>query len=367
MVPDVTLTNNGSVDGSTAINVSYFANGQLVMYSGSVKLWELDPVEIVARTKPATVMSSVAGLEQQVFNEEGVDIPTFKNYLRTRNQALVVNRNSTMRDHADRQQPFNLKVAWSATQTIGAAGKIYDIGWLQVMQADGLRGLTMGAVNPVPGRRILPVPLHDTITENPPVAGAPSGAVKLGDDGSFAVMLPANRAVTWNLLDGAGIKSQVKERYWVSFAPGEIRTCAVCHGVNTNNQANVAGLPQNKSQALRLLLQFWKGNNPPGTMQHSNSTIVSRKDSGSATLSVTRTGGSVGPVSVNYATADGTAVAGTDYTATSGMLTWLDGDTTAKTITIPLLNNPTIAASKDFTVILSGAVNGSVGRLRPRL
>lgn len=87
MVPDVTLTNNGSVDGSTAINVSYFANGQLVMYSGSVKLWELDPVEIVARTKPATVMSSVAGLEQQVFNEEGVDIPTFKNYLRTRNQA----------------------------------------------------------------------------------------------------------------------------------------------------------------------------------------------------------------------------------------------------------------------------------------
>jgi hypothetical protein len=362
MLPDApALTNNGSVDGSTAVNLSYFANGQLVTYSGSVKLWELDPTEIVARTKPSTVTSSVAGLEQQVFNEEGVDIPTFKNYLRTRNQALVVNRNSTMRDRADRQQPFNLKVAWSATQTIGAAGKIYDIGWLQVMQADGLRGLTMGGANPIPGRRILPVPLHDTISENPPAAGAPSGAVKLGDDGSFAVVLPANRAVTWNLLDGPGTKSQVKERYWVSFAPGEIRTCAVCHGINTKNQANVDGLPQNKSQALRSLLQFWKGNNPPGSMQHSSSTIVSRKDSGSATLSVTRTGGSVGPVSVNYATANGTAVAGTDYAATSGTLTWLDGDTTAKTITIPLLNNPTIAASKNFTVALSGAINGSIG------
>jgi hypothetical protein len=163
------------------------------------------------------------------------------------------------------------------------------------------------------------------------------------------------------LLDGAGTKSQVKERYWVSFAPGEIRTCAVCHGINTNNQANVAGLPQNKSQALRTLLQFWKGNNPPGTMQHSIAAVVSRKDSGVATLSVTRIAGSVGPVSVNYATANGTAVAGADYTATSGTLTWSDGDTAAKTITIPLLNNPTIAATKDFTVALSGPVNGSIG------
>ena len=361
MVPDVTLTSNGVVDGSTATNLSYYASGQLVTYSGAIKLWELDPVEIVARTKPATLANSVAAIEQQVFSEEGVDIPTFKTYLRNHNAALVVNRNSTMRDHADHQQPFNLKVAWSATQTVGAAGKIYDIGWLQIMQADGLRGLTMGGASPVPGRRVLPVPLHDTISENPPVAGAPSGAVKLGNDGSFAAVLPANRSVTWHLLDGAGTQSQVKERYWVSFAPGEVRTCAVCHGLNTSNQANVAGLPQNKPQALRTLLQFWKGNNPPGSMQHASASLTLLKNAGTATLTVTRSGGSVGPVSVNFATANGTAVAGTDYTSTSGTLAWADGDTLPKMISVPVLNNPNIAASKDLSVILSGPVNGSLG------
>src|SRR5205823_3281156 len=127
-------------------------------------------------------------------------------------------------------------VSWSATQTLSssylAGQKVYDIGWLQVLQADALRGFTMGGATPVAGRRVLAMPLHDTYAANPPTAGAPAGAVKLGNDGSFAVIVPANRAVTWDLLDGTGTVSQIKERYWVNFAPGEIRTCAVCHGIN---------------------------------------------------------------------------------------------------------------------------------------
>ena len=39
---------------------------------------------------------------------------------------------------------------------------------------------------------------------------------------------------------------------------------------------------------------------------------------------------------VDYATSDGTAVAGTDYTATSGTLTWDKGDTDDQVISIPL-------------------------------
>ena len=85
------------------------------------------------------------------------------------------------------------------------------------------------------------------------------------------------------------------------------------------------------------------------------------KNSGTATLSVTRSGGSTGPVNVDFTTANGTALAGTDYTTTNGTLTWADGDTAPKTITVPLLNNPVVAASKTLGVTLSNPLYGSLG------
>jgi hypothetical protein len=353
------------------VNLSYYAGSSPITYSGA-HMWELDPVEVIDRsaTKPAQLTSSIASVEQTVFDEEMVHAPTFQNYLRTHNLALVVNRNSTRRDAADKQQPFNLKIATSITQTLGAVvpgvpQKIYDIGWVQLLQADALRGYTLDGQNvnasPLPGRRFMPNPLHSTLNEMPAVAGAPSGAVKLGDDGSWAAVLPAGRAVSWQMMDGAGTKSQVKERYWVSFAPGELRTCAVCHGVNTADQAGNLGVPVNKPDALRSLLQYWRANNPPGSMQHAAPAASVLKNAGTALLSVTRTGGGTGPVSVNFSTANGTALASTDYTATSGTLTWADGDTTPKTIAVSLLNNPTIAASKSLTVSLASPLYGSLG------
>jgi len=118
----------------------------------------------------------------------------------------------------------------------------------------------------------------------PTVPGAPSGAVKLGDDGSWAAILPAGRAITWHMLDGAGTKSQIKERYWVTFAPGEVRTCAVCHGVNTHDQAGNLGAPTNKPEALRTLLQYWRGNHPPGVLQHAIAAVPVQKNAGTASF-----------------------------------------------------------------------------------
>ena len=55
------------------------------------------------------------------------------------------------------------------------------------------------------------------------------------------------------------------------------------------------------------------------------------------TFAVNRSGGSAGTVSVDYATSDGTAIAGVDYTATSGTLSWADGDMAPKMISITTL------------------------------
>jgi hypothetical protein len=96
-------------------------------------------------------------------------------------------------------------------------------------------------------------------------------------------------------------------------------------------------------------------------MQHSAASASAMKNGGTAKLSVTRTGGSTGPVAVNFSTADGSAHAGTDYTATSGTLNWSDGDTAPKSIIVPLLNPPVIAASKTLSVTLTTPIYGTLG------
>ncbi|BCU78751.1 hypothetical protein llg_34660 [Luteolibacter sp. LG18] len=274
MAPGTLLTN-----GFTA-NVTQYANGISVHYNGP--LWELYPVELVSRTLPASHTNSVAAIESQVFTEEGVNLSLFQRDLTQKNEALIVSRNMTTRDDADKQQPFNLKVAWSNTQTIipsANPGKIYTIGWLQILQADLRRSFTNGGAQPFPGRRVLATQLHDTVSENPPSeAGQPAGSVKVGNDGSMAAVVPARRALTWHLLDNDAAKtSVVKERYWVTFQPGEVRTCTSCHGLNDKDQAGNTA-PQNKPEALRTLLQYWRNNHPFLTWRSQNFAPAAASD-----------------------------------------------------------------------------------------
>jgi hypothetical protein len=363
MIPDVTLT---GANGLT-LNTSYYVGSTLITYSGPA--WELDPAEVVSRTAPATALtSSIDPIEAGVFASNGVDIPTFQNYLVQHGAALSVSRNVTRRDIHDRQQPFNLKVAWSSTQATGngTSGTVYSIAWSQFFQADLRRGYTFGSGNaPAAGRRVVATAMHDTMAENVATPGAPPGAVRIGDDGSVAAVVPAGKALTWHLVDNdAALTSQVKERFWVTFQKGEIRTCANCHGINTSDQtgtiASPVTKPTNPPQALAALLQQWKTQHPYGSIRHAAPSLSALKTTGSVAVKVQRTGGSTGIVSVNYATANSTAAAGVDYTAKSGTLTWADGDTADKTITISLLNPATIGPSKAFTVSLSSPALGSL-------
>ncbi|HEY0456603.1 MAG TPA: hypothetical protein VGE41_09530 [Verrucomicrobiae bacterium] len=241
-------------------NVSYYRGNSLLTYSGL--LWELDPVEVRPQARPARLTSTIQPIEQQVFDEEGVDVNLMRNFLKANNLALLVSHNVTRRDRADKQQPYNLRIAGTTNVTLGTnVGKVYDLEHIQFLQADQRRGLTLGGVAPAPGRRVLPTPLHEPAADNVPNPSGPAGSMKLADDGSFAALVPARRAMTWQLL-GTNGESIVKERYWVTFAPGEIRTCKNCHGINTSDQAGNPA-PNNKPQALRDLLNWWKSENTP--------------------------------------------------------------------------------------------------------
>ena len=65
-------------------------------------------------------------------------------------------------------------------------------------------------------------------------------------------------------------------------------------------------------------------------------------------------------VTVDYATADGTAVAGEDYTATSGTLTFAAGET-VKTVNVPVLDDAVDEGEETFTFRLSNATGGRIG------
>ena len=98
--------------------------------------------------------------------------------------------------------------------------------------------------------------MHDSTAEtfNLPSAG-PEGSVPIGPDGSQAAFIPADRAMSWQLTDHD--LPIVRERMWLSFQPGEIRTCTTCHGLNETDQAG-AGEPTNKPEQLRALMQRWR-------------------------------------------------------------------------------------------------------------
>ncbi|WP_202840336.1 hypothetical protein [Luteimonas saliphila] len=217
-------------------------------YSGY--LWELEPVEVVARTPPpATSHPAVGAPERAVLTAEGVSEGALRSWLQANGLALIVTRNQTSRDRGDTQQPFNLQVPGGVRKTRGS-GRVYDIAHYQIVQANLVRAYG----NNIRGRRPVAQPMN--VPSNLPNANGPAGSVRIAADGSTAAFVPANRALSWQTLDPAG-EPIVRERVWVTLQAGEIRTCAGCHGENSRNQAGEA-TPTNQPQALRELMRHWK-------------------------------------------------------------------------------------------------------------
>lgn len=96
-----------------------------------------------------------------------------------------------------------------------------------------------------------------------------------------------------------------------------------------------------------------------GVFAFGSPTFFTNENSTSMRVIVSRTNGSSGLVSVRYFTRDGTATAGSDYTAASGTLTFGQG-VTSQTISIPLINDFLVEADEYFTVTLTNATGGAI-------
>ncbi len=98
--------------------------------------------------------------------------------------------------------------------------------------------------------------------------------------------------------------------------------------------------------------------NPNGTFTFAASGYGIRENAGNVTVTVNRTAGTNGTVSVNYATVNGSATSGSDYTATSGTLTFSPGET-SKTFTVAITDDTSVDGAKSFSISLSGQTGGA--------
>ncbi|HST52114.1 MAG TPA: FG-GAP-like repeat-containing protein [Pyrinomonadaceae bacterium] len=101
---------------------------------------------------------------------------------------------------------------------------------------------------------------------------------------------------------------------------------------------------------------------PSPQLQFGNSDFNVLESAGTAQVQVIRTGSAESPDSVDFATSDGTAHAGHDYTATSGTLVFGIGER-VKTINIPVIDNDDPDGNRTVNITLSNPVGGRLGSI----
>ncbi|HYG25023.1 MAG TPA: Calx-beta domain-containing protein [Verrucomicrobiae bacterium] len=100
--------------------------------------------------------------------------------------------------------------------------------------------------------------------------------------------------------------------------------------------------------------------NYQGYVTLSTNQYQGAQSAGFVNFIVNRVAGSLGSVSVRYATLNGSAVNGIDFIGTTNTLVWNSGDVAPKVISVPLLNAGVVGANRQFNLALSNfALNGT--------
>jgi hypothetical protein len=93
-------------------------------------------------------------------------------------------------------------------------------------------------------------------------------------------------------------------------------------------------------------------------VQFTETAILVNEDVGEVSVTVMRIGDDAsGPLTVDYATSNGTASAGQDYTAATGTISFAAGET-EKTFTLAITDDDTQERAENFTIALSNASGG---------
>ncbi|GIW19336.1 MAG: hypothetical protein KatS3mg064_2493 [Tepidiforma sp.] len=101
-------------------------------------------------------------------------------------------------------------------------------------------------------------------------------------------------------------------------------------------------------------------NDGPGSLQFTSATYTGSEAGGTITITVSRTGGTTGAVTVDYATvAGGTATFGLDFVVASGTLSWANGEGGNKSFTITPVQDSFIEGPETVILQLSNPTGGA--------
>ncbi|MBI2391069.1 MAG: hypothetical protein HYV09_15865 [Deltaproteobacteria bacterium] len=216
-----------------------------------------------------------------------------------------------------------------------------------------------------------------TITNDDPLPSIVINNVGRGEGNSgtsafvFAVTLsaPSGRAVTVNYAtadNGATAGTDYTAASGtITFAPGTTtQSITVLVSGDTTIEPNEQFLV-NLSGAVSATIADPQGiglifNDDGAPTLSINDVTVTEGNGGTttATFTVTLSASMPGTVTVNYATSNGTAIAGSDYTAATGTLTFAPG-TTSQTVTVTVTGDTLDENNEFFWVNLSGATGGA--------
>ncbi|HEX3553852.1 MAG TPA: galactose oxidase-like domain-containing protein [Thermoanaerobaculia bacterium] len=215
-------------------------------------------------------------------------------------------------------------------------------GFLWVARLFNSGGLQVGAGTQNASSTANRPPVLNAIGDRSGTVGQPlEFFVSASDPDGDAVALSVQ-----NLPPGATFDSALGRFYWPSPVAGTYGLI-----VFKAVQAGATAL----SDAEVITIQIGQ----PAQVLALSSNSYTTGEAGPATVVVvTRSGGSTGTVMVQYSTADGTAKAGSDYTATSGTLTFAAGET-RKVLSVPILNDAVQEPDESFTVALSNPTGGA--------
>jgi hypothetical protein len=157
----------------------------------------------------------------------------------------------------------------------------------------------------------------------------------------------------------------------LTFAPGETAKTfnvpliddSVVKGDDTVNLTLNAPTGGTLGSPSSALLTVRENDVAPSFVQFASSGFSANEAAGSAPITVKRTGNTALPVSVQYATSNGTASAGSDYKATAGTLSFAAGET-SKTFTIPILDDKLVEGNETVNLTLRSPIGGRYWQAR---
>jgi RHS repeat-associated protein len=203
-------------------------------------------------------------------------------------------------------------------------------------------------------------PIATNIFTNTIDSGAPSGSVK-----ALAAITRSNSVpLSWSGHDdtgGSGIASydilvSTDGGPFAAFLIGTSATSATFTGTygHTYSFESIAHDGVGHAQPTPAAAQASTLLDQPVSVQFSQATYTVAENGGAAVITLERSGGLRGSVTVNVAPSGGTAVAGVNYQFSATSITFADGQT-SQTVTIPIKSDGVFAPDHTLSLVASGA------------